>query len=147
MGLLFDNDPLASFFSSSKVPFLCCSTASDWQEEALLDNCGDDEEVDAHSSDQQPKQPRQPRGAAMLGASRWLVWKQRLWQTLRHFGSASPPQYSINEDNIKPPMTTKDWPLTNLDVEAAGTNLSMASASEAPTAVHLPLPAPASTRH
>lgn len=84
----------------------------------------------------------------MLGASRWLVWKQRLWQTLRHFGSASPPQYSINEDNIKPPVTTKDWPLTNLDVEAAGTNLSASAASEAPTsAVHLPLPAPASTRH
>ena len=35
----------------------------------------------------------------MLGASRWLLWKQRLWQTLRHFGSASPPQYSINEES------------------------------------------------
>eukprot|EP00093_Oithona_nana_P009642 09642.XXX_470136_468928_1 [CDS] Oithona nana genome sequencing. len=83
---------LMVLFTVAACSLRCCtSTASDWQEEALLDNCGDDEEVDAHSSDQQPKQPRQPRGAAMLGASRWLVWKQRLWQTLRHFGSASPP--------------------------------------------------------
>ena len=143
--LLFDNDPLASF-SFSKAPFLCCSTASDWQEEALLDNCGDDsEEVDAHSGDQQPK----PRVLGYYGASRWLVWKQRLrrsLETLRHFGSASPPQYSINEDNIKPPVTTtrarrtKDWPLTNLDVEAAGPITNVSQASEA-TAVHLPLPA------